>query len=262
MATPQSAYQDIDLTIPLPNPIVLDAAGRAPQFYLSDGQIKIRLTDKDGLTQVSADNIMVIGPSSGESGGGGVDATTVFTTGDIKCFYGEGAISGWVRLNGRTIGSATSGASERANLDTQALFQYLWGADANLTVSSGRGVSAAADWAANKTITLPDARGRALAALDDMGTTAAGRLTATYFGTDATTLGAAGGSQSTTIEQTNLPDVTLDTAIASGQGSHTHTATTGGFDNGSNQSGRGYTVGGFNNGSAGTVTIPLKRSRP
>jgi hypothetical protein len=65
--------------------------------------------------------------------------------------------------------------------DTSALFLYLWGADANLAVSGGRGGSAAADYAANKTIALPDWRGRALAGLDDMGNSAAGRLDCELF---------------------------------------------------------------------------------
>jgi microcystin-dependent protein len=66
-------------------------------------------------------------------------------------------------------------------------------------------LQAAADWAANKTIALPDYRGRAMAGLDDMGNTAAGRLTSTYFGTAATVLGAAGGSESTTLTLLQLP---------------------------------------------------------
>jgi len=61
-------------------------------------------------------------------------------------FYGTGVRSGFVRANGRTIGSATSGATERANADAQALFEYLWNTDANLAVSTGRGASSNADW--------------------------------------------------------------------------------------------------------------------
>lgn len=193
--TPQSAYQDSALAIPHANPIVLDSIGNIPQFFLADGQIKIRLTDSAGIVQLAADSILVIGASSGGGGGGSVDATTVLTTGDFKFRYGTGALSGFVRANGRSIGSVTSGATERANADTQALFEYLWTADANLSVSTGRGASAAADFAANKNIALPDGRGRAVVGLDDMGATAAGRLTSTYFGTDATVLGAAGGSE-------------------------------------------------------------------
>jgi hypothetical protein len=204
VSTPQNAFQDSGLTIALPNPITLDAAGRLPQFFLADGLIKIRLQDKSGVTQLAADNVLVIGPSGGGGGGGTVDPTTIFGTGDLKCTYGTGPISGFVRANGRNIGSAISGAAERANADCQSLFQFLWGVDPNLVVSGGRGISAAADWAANKTIVLPDWRGRALAFLDDMGNAPAGRLTAAYFGAAATVLGAVGGGENITMASANL----------------------------------------------------------
>lgn len=202
--TPQDAFKDSNLTLQHPNPIELDSAGRVPAFYLADGNIKIRLTDAAGVTQIAADNLLVIGPSSGSGSGDTVDATTILATGDIKVRYGTGAVTGFVRLNGRTIGSSTSGAAERANADAQALFEFLWTADANLAVSTGRGASANADWVANKQLTLPDFRGRAIAGLDDMGNSAAGRLTATYFGTAATALGAVGGSESHTLTLAQL----------------------------------------------------------
>lgn len=214
-STPQNAYQDSALTLVLPNPIICDSAGRLPQFFLADGSIKIRLTNSAGVTQVTADGILVVGASSGGGGGSPVDATTILATGDMKARYGTGVLTGFVRANGRTIGSATSGASERANADAQSLFEYLWGADANLIVSTGRGVSANADWVANKTIAVPDWRGRALAFLDDMGNSAAGRLTSTYFGTAATVLGAAGGGEATTLVTANLPPYTPAGTIGS-----------------------------------------------
>lgn len=209
--TPQSAYQDSSLTILWPNPIILDSAGRVPPFYLADGQIKIRLTNSAGVVQVSADNLLVVGASSGSGSAPSVDATTILATGDVKCRYGTGLLTGFVRANGRTIGSSTSGASERANADCQSLFEYLWGADANLSVSTGRGLSANADWVANKTIVLPDWRGRTLAGLDDMGNTAAGVLTTatTGFGPAIpTTLGQGSGSESRTLVTANLPAYT------------------------------------------------------
>jgi hypothetical protein len=216
VATPQNAYQDTGLTNLQPNPLTCDASGRIPQWFVADGLIKLRLTDKNGVQVFANDNLLVIGPSSGGGGGGGtVDPTTIATTGDVKATYGTGPISGWVRMNGRTIGSATSGATERSNSDVQALFSYLWTTDANLAVSGGRGANAAADWAANKTIALPDQRGRGLAGLDDMGNTAAGRLTATYFGATGgcssvlgTVLGAACGGESQALTAAQLPSIT------------------------------------------------------
>lgn len=208
VATPQNAYQDSGLTIAHPNPLTLDAAGRVPQLFFADGSIKVRLTDASGVVQINADNILVVGPSSGGGGGGTVDATTILATGDFKLTYGTGTLSGFVRANGRTIGSALSGASERANADCLALFQYLWAADPNLAVSTGRGASAAADWAANKSIAVPDFRGAYLAGLADMGNSATSILTSAYFGSDPTILGNAGGDQKSTLATTNLPPYT------------------------------------------------------
>ncbi len=205
-STPQSGYQDSALTIPLSNPIICDAFGRLPQIFLADGSIKLRLTKSNGVQVFAADGILVVGASSGGGGGSPVDATTTLATGDIKPRYGTGVLSGFVRANGRTIGSSTSGASERANADCQILFEYLWNTDVNLSVSTGRGASSAADWAANKTITLPDGRGLALAGLDDMGGSARGVFTGATFSTgDATTLGSIIGASRRTLSLTQLP---------------------------------------------------------
>ena len=220
-STPQSAYQDISLTIPWPNPITLDSGGNIPQLFFADGYIKIRLANSAGVTQISSDYVLVMGPTAGAGAAPSVDATTILATGDLKARYAVGTLSGWVRANGRTIGSAASSAAERANADCEDLFAHLWTEDANLSVSTGRGASAAADFAANKTIGLPDWRGRALAFLDDLGNSAAGRLTATYFGTAATVLGAASTpTESKTLVTGNLPAYTpagtVSTSIVNG----------------------------------------------
>jgi hypothetical protein len=167
--------------------------------------IKLRLTDRNGVQLFVGDNLLVVGASGGGGGGGTVDPTTILATGDFKLIYNTGVVTGFVRCNGRTIGSATSGATERANSDTTSLFSLLWSADANLAVSGGRGASAAADYAANKTLTLPDCRGRGLVGLDDMGNSAASRLTTTFFGSCPTTLGCAGGGESTVLTLAQLP---------------------------------------------------------
>jgi len=215
VATPQNAYQDSGLTTLQPNPMSCDASGRLPQWFVADGLIKLRLLTSTGTQVFVGDNLLVVGPSGGGGGGGGtIDPTTVASTGDIKATYNNAPISGWVRMNGRTIGSATSGATERANADTQALFLYLWGVDSTLAVSGGRGASAAADWAANKTIATPDLRGRVIAGLDDMGNSTASRLTANFFGSTATVLGASSSQEKTTLLTQNLPPYTPSGSVS------------------------------------------------
>lgn len=252
VATPQNAYSDSGLTIPTANPIRCDASGRIQQFFLDDGEIKIRLTDENGAEILAADNILVVGPSSGGGGGGSVDPTTIYQTGDIKVRYGTGAHSGWVRANGRTIGSATSGATERANSDTQSLWEYICTNDTTLraTISGGYSGSCASDFAVNKTIQLPDWRGAAIAGLGDMGNSATSVLTTTYCGADPTTLGQFCGAQSKTVSQANLPNVNF--TIAAGQ--WTPTITMGGA----------YLVGtaGVNITSSGVTTVPTNNVTP
>lgn len=213
VSTPQNGYSDSGLTLVLPNPLICDASGRLPQFFLADGSIKVRLTKSTGVNVVTADGILVVGASSGGGGGSPVDATTILATGDVKARYGTGILTGFVRLNGRTIGSASSGATERANADTQALYEYLWGADTNLSVAGGRGVSANADWTANKALTLPDMRGRGLQALADMGNSASTVLTTASCATP-TVLGTACGTETKTISQAQLPNYTLPKTLS------------------------------------------------
>lgn len=93
------------------------------------------------------------------------------TTGDFKPTFKTAADTGWVMMLDRTIGNAASGATERANADTLALFTLLWNNLSNgvapTFTSAGapvaRGGSAAADFGANRRIQVGTAAGRALA---------------------------------------------------------------------------------------------------
>ena len=101
--------------------------------------------------------------------------TALLPTGAVQGFRRTSAPSGWVKENGGTIGSATSGASTRANADTEALFTLLWTQFNNTLlpiqtsggVAGTRGASAAADFAANKRMPLFDSRTRFLRGGDD-----------------------------------------------------------------------------------------------
>lgn len=200
---PQNAYKESTLTVAHPNPIILASDGRVPQIYFADGAIRVRLTDKTGVVQFDQDSILVVGPSGGGGGGGSsVDPSSLFVTRDIKIRWDDVPLTGYVRCNGRTIGSSVSGASERANADCQALFEELWGYS-NISIVGGRGATGAADWAANKQLTLPDCAGRLLGGIDNLGAGAQSRITSAVINNLGS--GATGGEQNHTIVVGELP---------------------------------------------------------
>ena len=102
-------------------------------------------------------------------------AAVAVPTGVLAPYRGGTPPPGWIKENGGTIGSAASGASNRANADTEALFTLLWNTYNQATLpiqnSAGavttRGASAAADFAAAKRMPLLDPRSRFIRAADD-----------------------------------------------------------------------------------------------
>lgn len=236
--TPQTTYADGGLSTPNAHngagAVVADASGRFPAvfFNTTPGQYHVRVTDADGIVLFDDDYVDVyqsatyVPPSAGST-----DPTLLASTGDIKARHATGSLSGWVRANGKTIGSATSGGTERANADCSALFQHLWTQDSTLTVSGGRGATAAGDWAANKTIALPDWRGRVPAGLEDMGNSAAALLSGNTVdnGETTTTLGATLGVGTHTLTTPQIPSHT-HTGTTSTNGAHTHQYAIGSLD--------------------------------
>jgi microcystin-dependent protein len=115
-------------------------------------------------------------------------------TGTVIATVRTTAPAGWLLLNGDTMGSAASGAT-RASDDHQELFTVIWNSFTNTDapVSGGRGASAAADWTANKTITLPDMRGRTIIG------------TGTGAGLSARTHGAKVGAEEHALTEAQMP---------------------------------------------------------
>lgn len=120
------------------------------------------------------------------------------------------APSGYIYADGRTIGNASSGATNLASSLTRKLYILLWNNFPNsiLPVSGGRGASALADFNANKTITLPDLRGRTTFGLDNMGGTPANRITSGISAINGTQIGATGGAQSVVLGISTMPSHT------------------------------------------------------
>lgn len=90
--------------------------------------------------------------------------STATPIGHLLHGYWTTAPDGYLLAAGGTFGNASSGGTARANDDTIDLFNLFWANGTNTTIpiqtstgaASTRGASAAADWAANKRMTLPD----------------------------------------------------------------------------------------------------------
>ncbi len=171
--------------------------------------------------------------------------------GDVKFGYGSTAPQGWLVEDGSTIGSTASSA-DNAGPIFEALYHKYWNdiSDTYAAVSTGRGGSAAADFAADKTLTIPDNDKRVpygagtettgetigaatVSATGTVGVSGATTLTAaqvpalTYtvnmFGSSSAGEGAINNSQSAgTVNDTTTGAVTTN----AGGGSHTHSGGT------------------------------------
>jgi len=129
-------------------------------------------------------------------------AVTPFTTGDIKATFKTVPDTGWVMCAGGTIGSATSGATIRANADCQALLTLFFnnGTDTTNPILTSAGAAttraaqgtAATAWTNNCRMTLPN-----MASRIPVGAGSGSGLT-TY------TLGQIAGAQAVTLSVGNL----------------------------------------------------------
>jgi len=165
-----------------------DADGAARLFFTNTGATIVRgygaapfsVQNAGGSTvlQVSSTGVLTTGADALASG----DLTRLgqvlegikqaVPPGSPGHFYDTVAPAGWVEARSdNTIGSAASGAT-RANADTADLYAKVWAVTSNvITTSTGaattRGASAAADFAANKRLALPELRSTFIRALDN-----------------------------------------------------------------------------------------------
>ena len=109
----------------------------------------------------------------------------VFTTGGFQWRPTSESLAGWVVANATTIGNASSNATQLASALASNLFNWHWNNFSNtqcpVFTSAGapttRGVSASADFAANKAIQVYDKRGKGSIGVDTMGGGTTTRLT-------------------------------------------------------------------------------------
>lgn len=123
--------------------------------------------------------------------------------GSVMPYAGSSAPSGWLLCSGAAVSRTTYAA----------LFAIV-----GTTYGAGDG---------STTFNLPDLRGRAAFGVDNMGGTAANRITSGGSGITGTTLGAAGGAETVTLSTSQIPSHNHTVQYASTAGSSVFGAPTG-----------------------------------
>lgn len=108
--------------------------------------------------------------------------------GDVIYSIRTSGRTGFLKADGKTIGDASSGATGLASADALTLFTALWNETSNTDyqiqtsggVTTTRGASAAADWAAHKRMPLPDMRANFIRGLDAGAGVDTGRTNGSY----------------------------------------------------------------------------------
>jgi microcystin-dependent protein len=173
------------------NPVFEDVASALSSVLLRDGRAPM-----SGPLNMNGFAINNIAPGNSSSSVATLGQS--MPIGAVIDFAGASAPAGWALCFGQAVSRSTYAT----------LFALI-----GTTYGTGDG---------STTFNLPDMRGRVVAGKDDMGGSAAGRVTTAGGGIDGTVLGASGGNQSLTLSQANLPAATLPVDIPAGQGSHNH----------------------------------------
>ncbi len=104
------------------------------------------------------------------------------------------------------------------------------------------------------TFNVIDLRGYLIGCQDNMGGSAANRITTAGSGVDGTTIGASGGAQNVIVAQANLPNVNFTVTIGAGQGSHQHTVHD--YNQSEATTGAGTNAGTLSSGASALATLP------
>lgn len=193
-STPKSVYTTAALNVAHSNPVVADSAGRWPSMFLAADEYRVVLKDADDVTIFTDDNVTGLEAAAGSTAG-------AIPVGAVVPYAGSSAPTGWLLCYGQTV-SRTTYADLFAVLGT--------------TYGAGDG----------STFGIPDLRGRAVFGKDNMGGSAASRVTNGTSGITGTTLGAVGGDERLHAHTHSVTDGGhTHTGTTSTDGAHTHDAT-------------------------------------
>lgn len=140
------------------NATISDLAAALTNCVTKDNQSTVPMLT---LGALAVTGVAALG--AGATVAGDAILTRRYSTGEVVLSVSPTAPAGTLALDGSTIGSAASGATGRAHADTQALYELLWNNSNNTLLpiqdatgaATTRGLTAAADFAANKRLPLP-----------------------------------------------------------------------------------------------------------
>ncbi len=283
----KTTWKNAGETIVNTNPVVLDSAGRAIIY----GQGTYRQVVKDYLGNLIWDQLTVGPGTSGSAvtnfGDGNAVGTVKLWAGIVapaqyQFAYGQqvlrvsfpdlySAITQTISVICTSGSAVLSGISDTtqiavgANVETSCVpgtGTVIATTASTVTLSSTANISTTVNATffpfgngnGATTFSIPDLRGYVMAGRDNMGGTAANRLTATYFGKSADALGASGGSQSQTLTLAEMVGHTHNSIV--NDPGHEHTIPTGTTLSGLAVSGSVGTTGTINT-SANTTGISI-----
>lgn len=278
--TRKATWQDAGETILNTNPVTLDAAGRA--LILGFGSYRQVVKDKNGniiWDQVTAS------AGSGSGGGGSTATGDGDLVGTIKPWAGMTAPNQYMFTYGQEVSRSTHSALLTAITSAQSAFcnsgnpiifgltdttNFNIGVPVEISCVAGGLTTITAKTATTVTLALtpnvttnviatffpwgngnhsttfnlPDYRGIVPIGNNNMGGVAS-TLSSTYFGTNPNSVGATGGSQSTTIVTVNFPPYTPAGIITNGAITSTFTGQSGQTGLTGAGGSQAYTSGGF-----------------
>jgi hypothetical protein len=211
-----------------------------------------------------SDNSNIIATTAFVKSQGYLTATSAARTGDAKMTFQPTPEPGWVIANDLSIGDATSGATNRNNADTSALFALLYDnvldSGAPIQTSAGAATTravqgtAATAFAAHCRLVLPRTLGRALG-IAGGGAGLTSRALGGWDGTETHAITLAESPAHSHTITTNGHTHTIST------GGHSHSISTGGHSHSISTGGHNHTIS-VAGAVAGTPYIALSDAVP
>lgn len=254
---PKTSWSDQNESVPNANPVVLDSAGRAAIF--GQGNYDQKVLNSSGSQQwyaftqaygaaspagstgtdtapvgtvmpwagfvLPTNWLLADGAALSRTTYAGLLAVLTISDSDVTCTASSTTLGGWADTSQMHVGAPV----EASCIPTGTTISSI-ASSSSIVVSNAATVTATVTgtvfpWGNGDGVTtfnLPDMRGRVMPGADAMGGTSAGNLPSGYYGAAANAPAVPGGTAGVGLAQANLPNVTLTTTIAAGQGAHTH----------------------------------------